>query len=43
MLIDNRQIFPAYSTPKIHITKSSALARLKQSRKEKAAGVGERA
>ena len=25
MLIDNRQVFPTYSTSKIHITKSSAL------------------
>ena len=43
VLIVNRQIFPAYSGKKIHITKDSALARLKQSRKRKAADAGRRA
>ena len=35
MLIENRKIFPGYSTERVQIMKSSALVRLKQSRKEK--------
>ena len=43
VLIVNRQIFPTYSGEKIRITKDSALARLKQSRRQKAADAGRRA